>query len=235
MKTISIIIPCYNHTAALVRSLQTLRNQSVKPTEVIIIDDGSDTSLQMEHLGQAAKDLPITIYWQKHAGAPAARNTGFSHASSEYVVFWDADLLAKPTMLAKMATALAQHSDASFVYSDYYFGKHKMRARPFSFAALKKQNYIHSSSMIRSSDVNPWDESLKKFQDWDFWLTLTKNGKKGYYIPELLFTLIPHKNGISAWLPSFAYKTPWKYLPGIRMRVQTYEQAKNSITKKHAL
>ena len=235
MSTISVIIPCYNHTKDLKKSLQTLRNQSQKPTEIIIVDDGSEPALTKHDLTSAAADLPVSIVRQDNAGAPAARNTGYSHATGEYVIFWDADLLAAPTMLEDMYKELQRHADGSFVYSDYYFGKRKMKARTFSLEALQKQNYIHSSSLVRAKDVIEWDESLKKFQDWDFWLTLAEQGKKGYYLAKPLFTLIPHKRGISSWLPSFAYRSPWKYLPGVATKVQKYKQAKKCIIKKHAL
>lgn len=235
MKTISVIIPCYNHTASLVKSLQTLRNQSQKPAEVIIIDDGSVQPITKDMLGPAAADLPVVIKRQENAGAPNARNTGFSHATGDYVIFWDADILAASTMLAEMAHILDTHHNISFVYSDFYFGKKKMPARSFSLAALKKRNFIHSASLVRKEDVVTWDESLKKFQDWDFWLQLVEQGKKGYYVQKILFTVLPHKEGMSSWLPSFAYHSPWKYLPGIHKRVKQYEQAKKVIIKKHAL
>lgn len=234
MKRISIVIPCYNHTKDLKRSLQTLRNQSIKVFEVVIVDDGSTHPIRSEDLGTAAIDLPITIIRQKNTGAPAARNAGFSQTTGEYVIFWDADILAIPTMLAEMKSILDTHADVSFVYSDFYFGNKKMEAKPFSLSDLAQQNFINSASLVRREDVIAWDESLKKFQDWDFWLTLAKQGKKGLYLPKTLFKAIPHKHGISTWLPRFAYKSPWKYLPIFAKKVKEYEKAKTIIIKKHA-
>src|SRR3989339_30402 len=51
-------------------------------------------------------DVPIKIINQTNQGAPVARNRGFKEAHGEYVIFWDADTIAKPEMLAKMAQVL---------------------------------------------------------------------------------------------------------------------------------
>ncbi len=235
MSAVSIIIPCYNHTGALKKSLQTLRNQSLRPSEVIIVDDGSDVPVTTQMLGPAARDLPLRIIRQDNAGAPAARNTGFAASTSAYVIFWDADILAKPSMLAEMAVVLDTHPEIGFVYSDFYFGKKLMKAQPFSLASLQERNYIHSTTLVRKTDVVKWDETLKRFQDWDFWLTLAEKGIRGHYIKTPLCTAIPHRGGMSGWLPAFAYQSPWKCLPGLASKVRAYETARSIVQKKHGI
>ncbi|PIR76404.1 MAG: hypothetical protein COU32_02205 [Candidatus Magasanikbacteria bacterium CG10_big_fil_rev_8_21_14_0_10_42_10] len=224
---ISVVIPYYNHKEALQRSLASLQAQTFQDIEVIIVDDGSENKLEI-----GDSEMNIHLVHQENKGAPSTRNKGFELSKGEYVIFWDADLIAKPDMLATMQDALEKNIDASFVYSNFIFGKKKMAAQPFDITSLKQQNYIHSSSLIRRKDAITWDESLKKFQDWDYFLTLVEQGKKGVWIDKYLFE-IETGGTMSEWLPRFAYHAPFKWLPGIAKRVQKYERAKKIIQKKH--
>ncbi len=232
---VSVIIPCFNHAPALLRSLVSIRQQTYRPLEVIIVDDGSAISLQTieSQIRGAVRDIPLTLYRQENKGAPAARNKGAALSHGEYVIFWDADVSAQPKMYTSLAT-----TSASFVYSNFCLAqwkkKKKMRSAEFSQERLRQNNFIHSTSLIKRSEAIPWDESLKRFQDWDYWLTLGEQGKHGVWIDEFLFTV---ENGgtMSSWLPRFAYHAPWRWLPGIRSRVVLYERSKNIVQKKHDL
>jgi glycosyltransferase involved in cell wall biosynthesis len=229
---VSVIIPFYNHHEALQKSLQTLALQTEKDIELIIVDDGSSEPLTKEEV-EKVYARPFVLITQKNSGAPAARNAGFQVSHGEYVIFWDADLLAKPMMLQTMKQALIDNRDVSFVYGDHYFGRTLMKGKPWSLRELEEQNYIHSSNLIRRPAVISWDESLKRFQDWDFYLMLGENGNKGLYLQEVFCDVIPRKGGISTWLPSFAYKKPFRYLPWWKKQVEAYEQARNIVIQKH--
>ena len=227
---ISIIIPVYNHEAELRRALDSIFVQTYKNVEVIVVNDGSEKPLQLTNYN-------LQLLNQENKGAPAARNRGLKEAKGEYVIFWDADVVAEPDMLQKMHHVLYIHPEASYVYSDFYFGKRLMKAQKFSPEDLKQNNFIHSTSLIRTEALEgvTWDESLKRFQDWDLWLTLLKKEKIGIYIPEVLFKVTPRESGISTWLPSFAYKKPFRFLPGFAKRVGEYEEKKEIVMKKHGL
>jgi len=232
---ISIIIPVYNQARELELALTSIEQQTYRNFEVIVVDDGSSPEFQISNF----KFQNIRIVRQPNQGAPAARNRGLEIAKGEYVIFWDADVVAEPVMLEKMKKALDENLNVSFVYCDFniqysMFNIQKiMKARQFNIAELKQNNFIHSTSLIRKADAIKWDESLKRFQDWDLWLTMTEHDKVGIYIPETLFTIIA-KGQISAWLPRFAYKKPWKYLPYFNKRVKDYERAREIIIKKHS-
>jgi len=227
---ISIIIPVYNHEQALKQALASIAAQTYKDIEVIIVDDGSAIPVKCQ-----VSSVKCLILQQQNRGAPAARNRGLEEAKGECVIFWDADVIARPDMLERMHLALQQDSGASYAYSDFRFGWKKMPARPFDSEALRKNNYIHTTSLIRRSalPVKPWDESLKRFQDWDLWLTLLEQKKIGVHIPEYLFRVFSHKRGMSHWLPSFAYQAPWRWLPGVGGWVREYEAARAVVVKKH--
>ena len=207
---ISVIIPVYKHEKELGLALESIKKQTYTNVEVIIEKD------------------------ELREGAPVMRNRGLEKAKGDYVIFWDADVVAEPEMLEKLKNILDNNSEVSFVYCNYYFGKKKMSARKFDAQELKKNNYIHSTSLIRKKDAVKWDESLKRFQDWDLWLVMFEQGKSGVLVNEYLFKIIA-KGTISSWLPKCAYKKPWKYLPGIKSRVEKYYKAREGIVKKHHL
>jgi len=249
---ISVIIPVYNQAKELELALASLNNQTYKNIEIIIVDDGSETPPNPPLIGegnnaflplQGGGEVGVSYIRQENAGAPSARNRGLAKAKGDYVIFWDADVVAVPEMLEKLLTVLKHDNYASFAYCDYRFitinfGWLKVYkqivAGSFNEEKLKVNNYIHSTSLIRRADAIKWDESLKRFQDWDLWLTLIHQGKSGVYVPGYLFKIIA-KGTMSSWLPRFAYQKPWKYLPGFKKRVKNYDEAKSIIAQKHGL
>lgn len=227
---ISIIIPVYNRAAIFQQTLQSALAQSYPNLEFIVVDDGSSPAITLPS-GAEAK---VRLLRQKNAGAPAARNAGFAQSTGEYVIFWDADIMAEPRCLRALYEALQRHPEASYAYCDFKFGAKKMTAGEFSAAELREGNYITTTSLIRRADFPGFDESLRRFQDWDLWLTMLAKQKIGTYVPECLFRVIAGGT-MSSWLPAFAYCKPWRWLPFIHGRVKKYEGAEEIIKAKHGL
>jgi len=231
---ISIIIPVYNQAPKLIRTIKSLEAQTCHDFEVIIVNDGSTDDLEnifgryMQSLGTERHYLFIN---QENRGAPAARNRGYQLAKGEYLFFCDADAILEPEALESMLNNLTTHPEASYVYSSFYWGDRLFKLGPFDPDRLKRMPYIHTMSLIRKSDfpAQGWDENIRKFQDWDLWLTMLANGKVGLWIPQILFKIIPGGT-ISAWLPSFAYSL-LPFLP----TVKKYKAARRVIQEKHGL
>ncbi len=232
---ISVIIPVYNHARELERCLRSLERQTFKDFEVIVVDDGSDEPLLFtdypSRLGRSEADgLRITKYDRPHLGAPTARNFGFSQSKGEYVIFCDADVFMYPKCLLEMYEALLANPSASFAYSNFKWGWKKFRLWPFSAERLRRDNYIHTTSLLRRSAFPGFDESLKRFQDWDLWLTLVEQGKTGVWVPRELFKITERKrNGMSQWFPKFLYRFT------NTDRVRAFAEAKEIVKKKHKL
>lgn len=244
MDLISIIIPVYNHLPELKKALQSIKQQTYQNFEVIIVDDGSDEPVEEKisakggpASGRDKNDFNFDIVFlrEENSGANFARNKGFEASKGEFVIFWDADVVGAPEMLQKMYNVLAIHQEASYVYADFYYGKKAMPAQKFDPNKLQRENYIMTTSLIRRNNFPYFDKELKRFQDWDLWLTMLEKNKIGIYIPEFLFFVIPHKNGISSWLPAFAYKKPFSFLPGIKRKVKAFEDAKKIVMEKHGI
>lgn len=88
----SVIIPCYNAATTLPRTIDSLRQQTFKDFEVILIDDGSqDSTLEVANRIVRESGLKARFESQQNAGVSAARNHGIELAGGKYLCFLDAD------------------------------------------------------------------------------------------------------------------------------------------------
>lgn len=84
---ISVIIPTYNEENVIADCIESLKKQSVKDFEIIIVDDGStDSTLQI------LKNINVRVLEQKHQGPAMARNLGVREAKGKILVFVDSDM-----------------------------------------------------------------------------------------------------------------------------------------------
>lgn len=88
---ISVIIPIYNGEKTLERMLESIKAQSYKELEIIMIDDGSRDKSREICIRYVHKDRRFHYYQQQNLGASAARNNGLKRAKGEYIAFLDAD------------------------------------------------------------------------------------------------------------------------------------------------
>lgn len=231
---ISVIIPVYNQAEKLKQTLISLNKQTYRDLEIIMVNDGSTDNPEkvfMDFLATNQSELSFYFLNQANLGAPAARNHGLRESKGEYLFFCDADATLESKALETLLNTLLWNTQASYAYPSFKWGSKLFKGRPFDAALLKKEPYIHTMALIRRSDfpASGWDESIKKFQDWDLWLTMLENNKFGVFVDECLFTVTPGGT-ISSWLPSFAYKL-FPFLPAVKK----YQAAKAVIYAKHQL
>lgn len=229
---ISIIIPIYNQAEHLANCLISIKNQTYDNYEIIAVNDGStDNTAEVIKKFKQIFGSKLTYLEQENRGANAARNNGAKLAKGEYIIFCDADTIMEPTMLELMLKTLRDNPGAGFCYSSFFWGRKKFRLWPFDAEKLKAMPYITTASLIRFKNFPGFDENLKKFQDWDLWLTMLERGQTGIWVDKFLFRIaISGTQTMSSWLPSLAYKLlPWL------AQVKKYNQAMAIIKKKHNL
>ena len=97
---ISVITPAYNAAKYIGEALDSVLNQTYASHEVIVINDGSPDTNELE---RQIRKYPATIHYikQENRGAAAARNAGLRCARGEYVAFLDADDRWLPNFLAE--------------------------------------------------------------------------------------------------------------------------------------
>lgn len=234
MPTISVIIPSYQHAATVGACLDSVLGQTRKPDEIIVVNDGSTDGTEA---ALAAYRDRITLISQENQGGNAARNRGFDASRGELVIFCDADVVMRPDMLATLEAALAAHPEASYAYCGFRFGWKKFSSFAFDANLLRRMNFVHTTSLIRRGHFPKFDPSIRRFQDWDVWLTMLAAGHVGTFVDEELFQVIDRSDrpGISQWRPSFLYRIPWRALGWRPTSVRKYDDARAVIARKHHL
>jgi len=135
-----------------------------------------------------------------------------------------------------MVKALRSDGDAAFAYGNFLWGRKEFHAREFDPTFLKKRNYIHTSSLIRRSFFPGFDISLKKFQDWDLWLTMASQGRRGVWINDVLYRIEPRgREGMSRWLPRIIHRIPWDFIGFVPHEISKYREAERIVKSKHGL
>lgn len=93
---LSLVITTYNWPEALALVIQSVKNQTIQPTEIVIADDGSNVKTKnLISALRSSSEVDIIHAWQEDNGYRAARsrNNGISKAIGEYIVMIDGDMI----------------------------------------------------------------------------------------------------------------------------------------------
>jgi glycosyltransferase involved in cell wall biosynthesis len=140
---ISCIMPVYNGARYIEAAIESLVRQSLPPTQIIVIDDGS-TDDSGERAIAAGQGL-VQLVRQPHSGANAARDAGLAHVTGEFVFYMDADDLCPEGAIEAMKDALESHPQW-----DGVFGKWKN----FWIEELAAEEASDSAAHLRGEKVD---------------------------------------------------------------------------------
>ena len=197
---VSVIIPAYNAAEFIGETLDSVFAQTFTGYEVIVINDGSPDTKDLE---RELQRYPAKLRYlkQENRGAAAARNTGIRAASGELVAFLDADDTWKPNFLEQQI-GLLKGSGADFVYADALLcGESPLSGRTFmqvqpsrgevtAASLLAVEVTVLTSTVLARRqpivEVGFFDESLRRGHDFELWLRLAKHGARFAYHREVL-------------------------------------------------
>lgn len=117
---VSAIIPAYKAMDTLGETLCSVRYQTHKTLDIIVVDDGSPDATPDMVLGEAAEDPRISLIQQANAGVAAARNRGWKAAGSDLIAFVDSDDLWAPAKIEKQLEALKRAGEAAGLAYTWY-------------------------------------------------------------------------------------------------------------------
>jgi len=190
---ISVVVPCYNQGKFLSEALDSVINQTMKEWECIIVDDGSsDNSIDIAKK-YSTKDSRIQYVHQENVGPSAARNKGVTLTSAPLIFFLDGDNKIHPELLKLGVKYMNSHKDCVLFNSRAtYFGD---KAGDFtlqytSYKDLLVGNSIDCACIVRREDFNRiegFDEKLRGYEDWEFFIRLLYHNDKIYQEPRHLF------------------------------------------------
>ncbi len=205
---ISIIIPAYGRQETLLRALTSVVAQDAPPAEIIVVDDGSEPPIDVS--GCDTGTIPLTVLrHETNRGAAAARNTGMRASKSEWISFLDSDDHLLPSSLARRWDLLSQQADegltvfaCGWVVQDRS-GKTldtrlpREASRPDEFASGCWFSPGSCIVMNRKAvlDAGIWqDEELRRFEDLDWFLSLSLLGAKLRTLPLIAVAIERHRS-----------------------------------------
>ncbi|MDO9714397.1 glycosyltransferase family 2 protein [Paracraurococcus lichenis] len=125
---VAVVIPAYNAAATIDETLRSVRNQTHRALEIMVVDDGSTDGTAAIVEGHAFEDCRVKLFRQSNAGVAAARNRGIAEAEGELVAPIDADDLWHPHKIERQLQALRAGGEAvGLVYTWTAFIDQKSR------------------------------------------------------------------------------------------------------------
>lgn len=138
----------------------------------------------------------LVVHDYYNNGSNATRNRGFKYVDTEYVLFSDNDIEWNENAIGCMINELETNKEISFCYGSYEMNGKKHCDCDFDLQKLKRRNYISTMTIIRTIHFTGFDESIKRLQDWDLWLSMISNGLIGKYCGKTIFKTAV-RNGIT--------------------------------------
>jgi hypothetical protein len=195
---VSTIIPVHNRPQLLRRAVQSVLDQTYRPIEIIIVDDGStdetfDVAKQLaaEHAGD------ITAIQIRNSGPGAARQAGFEAAQGKFIQFLDSDDAILPEKFALQVAALSENPDCAAAYGKTRYYDFETEAPPdrpgkrtgeriaSMFPAHLLSRWWSTSTPLYRREAclaaGPWT-TLRNEEDWEFECRVARNGGKLAYV-----------------------------------------------------
>jgi glycosyltransferase involved in cell wall biosynthesis len=168
---VAVIIPCHNYAHFLVTAIESVLAQTVRPSDILVVDDASDdatTKIAERFAEQGVKTIRTEL-----RNLALVRNAGAKATHSTFLLYLDADD-SLPVDYLERCLDVIDSPKVGLVYTDRQeFGERSLRmtAPPFSADALEQYNYISSNALIRRQAfdmVGGYRAIAHSLEDWDF-------------------------------------------------------------------
>lgn len=212
---ISIILPFYNISDYLDEAIISIKSQSFKEFELLLINDGStDKSLSIAN-SHASNDDRIKILSHENRGLAYSLNRGVDEAKCNYIARMDGDDICHPKRLEMQYDTITQMSEKSLVSStiepfssskitegsERYFKwlNNKCSHEEICAGLYKESPLIHPSVMFTKDSFYSAGK-YKEYdgpEDYDLWLRMAENGTSFLKIKKSLLKYRIHNNNLS--------------------------------------
>lgn len=198
---VSVVIPAYNAAGSIRETLESVFAQTDSRFEVLIINDGSPDTEQLEQVIKPYLEK-ITYIKQPNAGAAVARNAGIRKSRGEIIAFLDADDVWGPEYLASQVEFLEVggfgmvYCDADLFGTPSVIGKSFMEGSPSSGEVTVEAlldlrcNVITSGTIVKKSVVEAagaFENERVLSEDFHLWVRIAHRGERiGYQRKRLL-------------------------------------------------
>lgn len=210
----SVIIPTFNSKYTILKTLKSVKKQTFKDFQIIIIDDGSkDETISLVNSFISESKIDIKLIKKKNSGGPAApRNLGISNSTGEWICFLDSDDYWFSNKLNDAYFYLKDNEDTDVLTSNELMIYNKKQTklfygpstRNFYIDLLKKGNKLSTSAtivrrkfLVEKKIIFNEDINFSSVEDYDFWLQIAKKGGKFKFLNKFHGLYLPNLNSIS--------------------------------------
>ena len=205
---ISVVIPTLNRINTLQRALDSVINQTYKPAEIIVVDNGSSDGTLKFLREQYPK---ITILTENKLGVSSARNKGIKKSINQWIALLDSDDAWHPRKLeiqtSMLDSALKEynliHTDEIWFRNNKHINqmkKHKKQGgyifeRCLSLCCISPSSVLFKKNIL--DKVGLFDESLPVCEDYDMWLKICSSEEVLFAQDKLTYKYGGHKDQLS--------------------------------------
>jgi len=199
---ISVVIPCYNDASYIEQALNSVRGQTYKNIEVIVVDDGSNDKTKSVLIG-LQNEIDCLLH-QENLGQSTARNNGIKKANGEYILTLDSDDYFEHTFFEKALNIFNQNAQAKLVtcFTNLFFDdsskNHIYEPKGGDIKSFLTYNGALGSAMFKKEhwvSVGGYDESMRNgLEDWEFYIRLLSKGGTAEVIKEPLYNYRKREN-----------------------------------------
>lgn len=172
---LTIVIPARNRASVLRRTLDSVAAQSLRPLEVVLVDNGStdDTLSMMQQWAAQPHGINAKVVCEPTPGAAAARNRGLQEVRTEWTMFFDSDDTMAPGHCRRALDAAARSGADIVGWNVRYVNCGSTQIKPFyvtdvqyhslMHGSMSTQRYAARTELIRR--VGGWNPAISYWDD----------------------------------------------------------------------
>jgi len=204
---VSVIIPTFNRFSLISRAIDSVLNQTIKPFEIIVVDDGSsdNTSTFIKNNYKSVK-----LIKQNNLGVSKARNVGIKNSSGDWIALLDSDDEWKKNKLEVQIKSLSEYDYYSVCHTNEIWIRNGIRVNQkkrhqkyggdifdkcLDICRISPSSIIFKKNII--NEVGWFDEGLSICEDYDLWLRITANFKILFIDKPLIIKYGGHSDQLS--------------------------------------
>lgn len=177
---VSIVLPTYNGTRYIRRSIESCLRQTFTNIELLIVDDGS--SQDIEQIVRGYSDQRIKYFRHTtNLGLPEALNTGFNNSTGEYLTWTSDDNYYADDAIEQMLCFLQTYPQVDFVYADNYIVDENDHVRTVqtnkASESLVEDNYIGACFLYKREvyqEIGDYSPKAILAEDYEYWVRISK-------------------------------------------------------------
>jgi len=206
---VTVCLPVFNQAIYLPDALRSVREQTVEPLEVIVVDDGSTDDIG-GLVAEWAPGFTCDLRYMRvtNRGLPNARNVGLMLARGAYFLPLDADDWIEPRFIEATVPMIEQGFDVvqvglqeHGVRNGTFMPGYDMPLTSLTYELERQTNRLFYCALLRTSTLRSaggWNgRMINGWEDWDLWCDLLHRGCRFAGVNEVLFNYRTKHNSMA--------------------------------------